>query len=175
MFKTIQTRWLRETVNWVCIITVAVLLNLVLREHVFAITKIEGSSMLPTLEDHQRVYLNRLAYTVGDPERGDIVVFPAPHDSKDYIKRVIGLPGDSVEIKEGRLYVNGEHQPETYIDTVPEDFPSVTVAPGHLFVMGDNRHPMGSLDSRDTRVGQVAIDQLKGRVDLVLFPMPRIL
>ena len=175
MFKTIKTRWLRETVSWVGIIAVAILLNLVLREHVFAVTKIEGSSMQPTLQDHQRVYLNRLAYTLGEPERGDIVVFPAPHDSKDYIKRVIGLPGDSVEIKGGQLYVNGEHQPETYIDTVPEDFPAVTVASEHLFVMGDNRHPMGSMDSRDTRVGQVAIDQLKGRVDLVLFPAPRLL
>lgn len=175
MFKTIKTRWLRETVSWVTIITLAVLLNLVLREHVFAITKIEGSSMFPTLENHQRVYLNRLAYTVGEPEHGDIVVFPAPHDARDYIKRVIGLPGDRVAIQDGHLYVNGEQQPETYIDTVPEDFPAVTVAPGHIFVMGDNRHPMGSLDSRDTRVGQVAIDQLKGRVDYVLYPTPRVL
>ena len=97
MFRKIQNKWVREAFSWVFVLTVAFVINLLVRDHVFAVTKIEGSSMLPTLENEQRVYLNRLAYTFGSPQRGDIVVFPAPHDDKDYIKRIIGLPGDVVE------------------------------------------------------------------------------
>jgi signal peptidase I len=175
MFKSIQNKWVRETLSWVGILAVAFLINLVLRDHVFAITKIEGTSMMPTLQDHQRVYLNRLAYVSTGPQHGDIVVFPAPHDTKDYIKRVIGLPGDVVEMKNGKLTVNGQSQDETYIDAVTQDFGPVTVEPAHVFVMGDNRHPFGSMDSRDSRVGPITISEIKGRVDFVIFPSPHLL
>ncbi len=172
MYKNIQNKWLRELLSWATVLAAAFLINILIREHVFAITKIDGLSMMPTLEDHQRVYLNRLAYNFEDPKHGDIVVFPAPHDTRDYVKRIIGLPGDVVEIKSGTLYLNGEEQKEAYVDAVTTDFPETIVPDGHLFVMGDNRHPGASLDSRDPRVGFVAVDMLKGRVDFVLYPSP---
>jgi signal peptidase I len=155
------------------VILIAFLLNLVIRDHVFALTRIEGTSMMPTLHDNARVYLNRLAYTFEHPQHGDVVVFPAPHDTRDYIKRIIGLPGDVVEMRNGHLYVNNQPQDETYIDTVTEDFSPVVVTPGSVFVMGDNRHPLASMDSRDQRVGLIDIHTLKGRVDYILYPAPQ--
>ncbi|MBL0387680.1 signal peptidase I [Tumebacillus sp. ITR2] len=169
MFTRIRQKWARDLLNGACIVLVAFLLNLVIRDHVFALTKIQGTSMMPTLHDDSRVYLNRLAYEFSGPKHGDVVIFPAPHDSHDYVKRVIGLPGDVIEMREGRLYVNGDPQTEPYIDTVTEDFAPVTVAPRHVFVMGDNRHPLASLDSRDKRVGMIDISTLRGRVDYVLY------
>lgn len=172
MFKKIKNKWLREGLSWAAVLVTAFVINILIREHVFAITKIEGQSMQPTLENHERVYLNRLAYDLEDPQRGDIVVFPAPHDTRDYIKRIIGLPGDVVEIRQGVLYLNGKEQKEEYIDAVTNDFPPTTVPVDHVFVMGDNRHPGASLDSRDPRVGFLPSDILKGRVDFVLYPSP---
>lgn len=170
MFAKIKQKWLRELANWSLVILAALMLNLVVRDHVFALTKIQGTSMMPTLHNDSRVYLNRLAYTFDSPQRGDVVVFPAPHDTRDYVKRIIGLPGDLVEMRDGHLYVNEEPQDETYIDTVTDDFAPVTVSAGHVFVMGDNRHPLASLDSRDARVGMIDISTLKGRVDYILYP-----
>lgn len=175
MFKKIQNKWLRESLSWASVLVIAFLLNLVIREHVFAVTLIEGGSMMPTLENHQRVYLNRFTYKFNTPQHGDVVVFPAPHDTRDYIKRVIGLPGDVVQIRDGKLYVNNQVQDETYIDAITQDFGPATVEEGHVFVMGDNRHPGGSLDSRDSHVGQIPINILKGRVDAVLYPAPHLM
>jgi len=175
MFGKIKIKWIRETLSWSGVILAAFLINLLIRDHVFAITLIEGQSMMPTLQDHQRVYLNRFVYKFNDPAHGDIVVFPAPGDTRDYIKRVIGLPGDVVEVRGGVLYLNNEEQPETYIDATTQDFGPMTVADDHVFVMGDNRHPGGSLDSRDSRVGPIPIEILKGRVDLVIYPSPHLL
>ncbi|ARU63110.1 signal peptidase I [Tumebacillus avium] len=172
MFSKIKNKWLREGLSWTAVLVIAFVINILIREHVFAITKIEGQSMQPTLENHERVYLNRLAYDLEDPQRGDIVVFPAPHDTRDYIKRIIGLPGDVVEIRQGVLYLNSEEQKEEYIDAVTNDFPPTTVPDDHVFVMGDNRHPGASLDSRDPRVGFLPAEILKGRVDFVLYPSP---
>ncbi|KEO84409.1 signal peptidase I [Tumebacillus flagellatus] len=169
MFTRIRQHWLRPIMQGAFVVLVAFLLNLVIRDHVFALTKIVGTSMMPTLHDNSRVYLNRLAYEFSGPQHGDVVIFPAPHDDHDYVKRVIGLPGDVVEIRDGRLYVNGSVQTESYVDAAAADFGPVTVSPNHVFVMGDNRHPLGSLDSRDKRVGMIEISTIKGRVDYILY------
>jgi signal peptidase I len=165
----------RDTLNWCGVIAIAVLINLLLRDHVFAITKIDGYSMMPTLKNDQRVYLNRLAYLHSTPQHGDIVVFPAPHDDRDLIKRVIGLPGDEIQIVGGKVYVNKRPIKEPYIDAVTPDFHETTVAPGYLFVMGDNRHPLASMDSRDPHIGMIPIASIKGRVDMVLYPSPHLI
>lgn len=175
MFNRIENKWLRESLSWLSVIAFAVVLNLFLRENVFAVTKIEGTSMMPTLEDHQRVYLNRLAYQFGEPQHGDITVFPAPNTDKKFIKRIIGLPGDQVEITKGIVYVNGQPLDEDYIDALPTDFPPTTIEEGHVFVMGDNRHLGGSLDSRDPRVGLIPLSELEGRVEFVIYPEPHLL
>jgi signal peptidase I len=118
--------------------------------------KVEGTSMLPRLHDGERIFVNKLVYYdeyrwAPRVERGDIVVFWFPDDpSKSYIKRVVGLPGDTVEIREGRVRINGSDLQETYLDprfnASPKSQPPVYVRPNYYFVMGDNRD--NSSDSR---------------------------
>jgi len=118
--------------------------------------KVEGTSMLPRLHDGERIFVNKLIYYdeyrwAPRVERGDIVVFWFPDDpSKSYIKRVVGLPGDTVEIREGRVRINGSELEEVYLDpkfnSSPKSQPAVYVRPNYYFVMGDNRD--NSSDSR---------------------------
>lgn len=118
--------------------------------------KVEGTSMLPRLHDGERIFVNKLIYYdeyrwAPRVERGDIVVFWFPDDpSKSYIKRVVGLPGDTVEIREGRVRINGSELEESYLDprfnASPRSQPPVYVRPNYYFVMGDNRD--NSSDSR---------------------------
>jgi len=114
--------------------------------------KVEGTSMLPRLHDGERIFVNKLIYYgLPDLERGDIVVFWFPDDpSKSYIKRVIGLPGETVQMRAGRIFVNGKELQEPYLDpslnVTDDDRPPTYVKPHYYFVMGDNRD--NSSDSR---------------------------
>src|SRR5919109_1918879 len=118
--------------------------------------KVEGTSMLPRLHDGERIFVNKLIYYddfrwAPKIERGDIVVFWFPDDpSKSYIKRVIGLPGETVQMRAGRVYVNGKELQEPYLDptlnVADDDRPPTYVKPHYYFVMGDNRD--NSSDSR---------------------------
>ncbi len=114
--------------------------------------KVEGTSMLPRLHDGERIFVNKLIYYgLPDISRGDIIVFWFPDDpSKSYIKRVIGLPGETVQMRAGRIFVNGKELKEPYLDpslnASPEDKPPTYVRPHYFFVMGDNRD--NSSDSR---------------------------
>ncbi len=114
--------------------------------------KVEGTSMMPALRDQERIFINKFTYRFGieDIRRGDMVVFLYPGDvSKSYIKRVIGVPGDEVEVREGAVVLNGRRIDEPYI---PEEFrdrisaPRTRVKPGEYYVMGDHRS--ASNDSR---------------------------
>ena len=127
---------------------------------------VDGKSMEPSLHHNDRVIVNRLAYHLGDVDRGDVVVFKR-EDGQDYIKRVIGLPGDTVEFFGGHVYINGLVIAEPYImaPTIG-DRPAITIPPGTVFVMGDNRN-----DSSDSRVwGVLSIDDLAGKALLVYWP-----
>ncbi len=114
--------------------------------------KVEGTSMLPRLHDGERIFVNKLIYYgLPELERGDIVVFWYPDDpSKSYIKRVIGLPGETVQLRGGRILVNGKELQEPYLDpalnAAPDERAPVYVKPHYYFVMGDNRD--NSSDSR---------------------------
>ncbi|HYE13348.1 MAG TPA: signal peptidase I [Pyrinomonadaceae bacterium] len=114
--------------------------------------KVEGTSMLPRLHDGERIFVNKLIYYgLPELERGDIVVFWFPDDpTKSYIKRIIGLPGETVQMRAGRVFVNGRELAEPYLDpahnAAPDDRPPVYVRPHYYFVMGDNRD--NSSDSR---------------------------
>ena len=114
--------------------------------------KVEGTSMLPRLHDGERIFVNKLIYYgLPEIERGDIVVFWFPNDTtKSYIKRVIGLPGETVQMRAGRIFVNGKELPEPYLEhslnVAGGDEPPVYVKPHYYFVMGDNRD--NSSDSR---------------------------
>jgi signal peptidase I len=114
--------------------------------------KVEGTSMLPRLHDGERIFVNKLIYYgLPEIERGDIVVFWFPNDpTKSYIKRVIGLPGETVQMRAGRIFVNGKELPEPYLEhalnVAGGDEPPTYVKPHYYFVMGDNRD--NSSDSR---------------------------
>ncbi len=109
--------------------------------------RIEGSSMLPTLHEGEYLIINKLAYFLDEPQRGDIIVLQFPNDrSRDFIKRVIGLPGDTIEIHDGQVFVNGQPIEEPYIKDPPSNNQTWLVPAGSYFVMGDNRQ--SSSDSR---------------------------
>jgi len=113
--------------------------------------KVEGTSMMPSLEDQERIFVNKFVYRLESIERGDIVVFRYPRDpSKSYIKRVIGTAGDRIRIDGGQVYVNDEPLNEGYVPTIYEDlrsYPETVVPPSSYFVLGDHRSM--SNDSRD--------------------------
>ena len=127
--------------------------------------------MLPMLEDQDRLFINKMAYRIGEIHRGDVVVFLYPHDhTKSYIKRVIALPGDDLRIDRGQVYVNGVALKENYVPVRFEDDrsqPESTVPPNEYFVMGDHRSI--SSDSRD--FGPVQRDLIYGKAAFVYWPM----
>jgi signal peptidase I len=113
------------------------------------------------------VLIDKISYLLHSPERGDVIVFVPPNNERDYIKRVIGLPGDTVEIREGRVYVNGVALDEPYLkNLINSDMPARTVEEGHYFVMGDNRN--NSSDSRS--FGAITPQSIVGRAWLVYWP-----
>ena len=133
--------------------------------------RVEGTSMLPRLEDQDRLFINKFAYRFEDIHRGDVVVFYYPHDhSKSYIKRVIAVPGDRLSINQGVVSVNGETISEPYVPEKYQDersLPERTIEAGEYFVMGDHRSI--SSDSRD--FGPVPQDLIYGRAALVYWPL----
>lgn len=129
--------------------------------------RVDGFSMLPTLQDGEFVLVNRLAYRFGTPQRGDIIVFHYPPDPKqDLIKRVIGLPGDTVSVQNGVVRVNNELLNEPYIAQPPRYTGNWVVPAGHLFVLGDNRN-----DSSDSHSwGMLPFENIVGKAVLIYWP-----
>ena len=162
-----------EIKDWVISIAIAVVLALFIRHFVVELYLVDGPSMRPTLQNQERLVVNKFIYNLHDPERDDILVFQYPKDpSRDFIKRVIAIPGDTIEIKDGHVYVNGELKNEPYIlSTTRGDYPLATVPEGHIFVMGDNR--IISLDSRDKSIGLVSVDDVIGKAQFIFFPLDR--
>lgn len=131
--------------------------------------RVDGSSMEPTLHNGEFVIVNKLAYKMGTPTLGDIIVFHFPRDpDQEYIKRVIGIPGDQVVIQDGKVYVNGQEIIESYISASPA-YPGNTwqVPEGQLFVLGDNRN--NSSDSHNW--GTVPMDYVVGKALFVYWPL----
>lgn len=137
----------------------------------FHLSVVRGSSMSPSIHDGDRILIDPLSYLFGGVERGDIVVLQYPLDpSVDYIKRVVGLPGDEIVIEGSEVRVNGELLAEPYVDN-PDPFSSITarVKPAHYFVLGDNR--ARSCDSRE--FGQVPAGYVRGKVEVRVWPLTR--
>jgi signal peptidase I len=131
--------------------------------------RVEGSSMEPSLHDGEMVVVNRLAYRWAAPTRGDIVVFYFPLDpSRRFIKRVIGLPGDSVEARDGLIYVNGVALDEPYLAAAPRYTGFWQVGQDTLFVLGDNRN--NSDDSQNW--GPLPMGEVIGKAVVVYWPLP---
>ncbi len=130
-----------------------------------------GSCMEPNLRTGERVLASRIPYLVGNINRGDVIIFRYPHDpSKNYVKRVIGLPGDSVQIRGGELFINGEPLPEPYRQlTAHGDYGPERVKPGNLFVLGDNRD-----QSNDSRYwGELPLANVEAKALLRYWPLNR--
>src|SRR5512136_311146 len=132
-------------------------------------TIVYGQSMEPNLHDNERVILDKVSYRIGEPAREDIVVFPVEGEPLPLIKRVIGLPGETVEIRDGRVLIDGVVLREPYASGPTfGSMGSVRVPPDTVFVMGDNRAPGGSLDSR--RLGPIPFVKIRGRARLAYWP-----
>lgn len=159
----------KEFWEWTRSILIAIVLALVIRLFLLEVFVVEGSSMYPTLQETERLMVNKVVYHFDEPKVGDIVVFEY-EPGRDFIKRVVGVPGDRVAIRDGQLFVNNSALYEPYLanDTEMYDFGPVEVPPGNLFVLGDFRHH--SMDSRDPRVGFVSEEFLKGRAFFVFWP-----
>lgn len=135
------------------------------------VARVEGSSMEPTLHDQDRLVVNKLAYRLHKPQLGDIVMLRYPKDPElTFVKRVIGVPGDVIEILDGRVYRNGDRIPDDYVSEnmrSHEDEPSQIIREGHYFVMGDHRS--NSLDSRVW--GLLPEKYILGKVELRWWPL----
>ena len=169
----------RNMVEWALVIVGAILVAFLVKTFLIQAFQIPSASMHPTLLEGDRVLVNKLSYDLHDVNRGDVIVFArpkgmnaAPGDPDDLIKRVIGLPGDTVQTKDGDVYVNGRRLEEPYLakGTVSEGLDDpVTVPDGHVWVMGDNRG-----DSQDSRVfGPIDEDTIVGRAFMVMWPPSR--
>lgn len=160
----------KEAWEWVKSLLIALVLALLIRQFVFAIFMVDGESMMPTLENGERLIVNKMVYNLHSPEYGDILVFQYPGDTtKDYIKRVIGLPGDKIEIHDFKVFRNGQEVPEDYIAEPTGTVNKVFEVPADsVFVLGDNRNY--SKDSRDESVGYVPYELIVGRADVVWWP-----
>ena len=141
---------------------------------IFHVSEVRGSSMMPGIHDRDRILVDNLTYMLASVERGDVVVMRYPLDpSLDYLKRVVGLPGDEVVIARGRVSINGDRWPEPYV--APESVDPYTslrtvVQDGHCFVLGDNR--LHSSDSRE--FGQVPFEYVRGKVRARIWPLSRL-
>jgi signal peptidase I len=156
-------KWLRE-------IVISVGISLFIIVFLYQPVKVEGTSMMPGLADQERIFINKYAYRLGTIERGDVVVFRYPGDtSKNYIKRIVGIPGDRIEIFRGAVVVNGSQLLEPYVPARFRDARSmgeVVVPAGSYFVLGDHRNL--SSDSRD--FGMVEREAIFGKAVFAYWP-----
>ena len=155
---------------------VIVLLTWVIVTFVGQRTKVDGHSMEPTLSDGDNLIVDKLSYRFRDPERYDIIVFPYQHaENTYYIKRIIGLPGETVQVIDGYMYINGKKLDEHYGAEVMEDpgiaAEPITLGEDEYFVLGDNRNH--SSDSRDPSVGVLHRDDIMGRAWIRIWPFDK--
>lgn len=165
--------WLSELWDWVKSITIAFVIVLFVHQFIMNISTVEGHSMQPTLQDDERLLVDKAVYLLTAPRRGEIVILKDPRSGQAkniyLVKRVIGIPGDTIEIRDHKLYRNGELVEEPYIEETMylESYGPEIVPTDHYFVMGDNRN--NSTDSRN--FGSVHERLIIGRADWVLWPM----
>lgn len=160
----------QEVMSWVLPFVCALVLALLLRTYVFELISVDGPSMQDTLVTGEVVYINKTASWLGTLRRGDVVLCHFPGKTKNYIKRLVALPGDIVQIVEGQLYINGEQVSEPYLTPErvrQENFGPMQVDPGYAMVMGDNRS--NSSDSRS--LGQIELKSVLGRGTNVIWPL----
>jgi signal peptidase I len=163
-----------DTRYWLRDLILSTLLAFIVIVFLYQPVQVEGTSMMPRLVNHERIFINKFVYRFEPIQRGDIVVFLYPLDeSKSYIKRVIGLPGEWVNIRDGRVYVNGKPLAESYISPEYLDhqsYPPVYVESNHYYVLGDHRE-----SSNDSRVwGTVDRNDIYGKAVFVYWPFSQL-
>jgi signal peptidase I len=165
-----MTRQKSSSREWMLAIIISVAIAVGVRTFFFAPYEVHGMSMFPTLEGDELLIVNKWIYKVKEPEYGDIIVFHTK-EQRDFIKRVIGLPGDRIEIRDGKVYRNGKMLDEKYINGPmnAETMHPVIVPKGALYVLGDNRN--NSIDSR--RIGPVNMKDIVGRAEVIILPLDR--
>ncbi|PLR78894.1 signal peptidase I [Bacillus sp. V3-13] len=171
----------REGLEWIKAFAIGIVIFAFIRTFFFSNYIVEGESMMPTLGDGNKLVVNKIGYQIGDLERFDVIVFHA-NEQEDYVKRIIGLPGDEIEYRDDQLLINGKKIEEPYLDRYRMEIPGEkltgdftlreitgeeTVPEGKLFVLGDNRR--GSWDSR--QFGFIDADQVVGEVNLRYWPL----
>ena len=164
----------KEILSWVLYIAFVLVLTWVIITFVGQRTRVDGRSMMNTLHDGDNLIVEKLSYRFSDPKRFDIIVFPPTGKKEYYIKRIIGLPGETVQIDEnGNIYINGELLEENYgaetIQNPGRAAKPITLGDDEYFVMGDNRN--NSKDSRSEEVGNVKRSQIIGRAWLRIWPL----
>jgi len=175
--KNIENPLLKGAVEWLISLGFAVLLFFFVRAFVFRIAHVDGNSMMPTLAHGDMVVLNRFVYIFSSPRAGDIVAFPYPGNPSDvFIKRVVAVGGDTVDMRYGYFYVNDERLSDEFSQAPTRVAGNVTfpveVEDGYFFVLGDNRD--GSQDSRMSSVGNVRARDMVGRARIRVWPFSRI-
>jgi signal peptidase I len=177
-------RRLRSGLEWAAVVIGALVVALIVKTFLFQAFYIPSASMEPTLSKGDRVLVNKISYDLHDVHRGDVIVFEldkqdvGPDGIKDLIKRVIGLPGDTIETRDGVVYVNDRAVDEPYLadgmvtgDPENSQNPPIerqTVPEGHVYVLGDNRS--NSADSRYPERGPIPVDRIVGRAFVLVWP-----
>lgn len=165
-----------NTVEWIKSISIAVVIAIVIKTFVFNTALVVGESMSPTLHEKDRLIANKISPKITGYKRGDIVILDAPDvKNKSYIKRIIGMPGDKIEILDGHVLLNGERLEEDYTEekyTDKHGNSSWIVKDNEVFVLGDNRKEYASKDSRI--FGCVPINSLKGKINIRYYPFKKV-
>ena len=163
----------KERRSFIITLLIAFVIALSLRMFVFEFVGIDGPSMEPTLVANETVVINKILYKYSTPSRGDVVVCLFPGEKDHYVKRVIGLPGETLQIKDGVIYINGEKLSDEYYynDEVPiGNYGPVVIAKDSVFLMGDNRN-----HSQDSRMlGSLKISDITGKVEFIVWPFDKI-
>ncbi|MDR1569364.1 MAG: signal peptidase I [Oscillospiraceae bacterium] len=159
----------REILEWVISILVAVAIALIIRTFIFEPIRVDGESMLKTLSNNEYMIVTKPEYMFGEPSRFDVVICHYPNRKENFVKRIVGLPGDTVEMRDGYLYVNGDLYEEDYLaaELRPTYEGKWTLSDGEYFVLGDNRK-----NSNDSHlIGPITKDMIVGHVRLVVWPL----
>lgn len=176
----------KSIISWIPSILLAVGLVVIIRTFLFTPMMVDGASMEPTLHDHERIFVSKTITWIGEVHRKEIVIIDGEDSETRYVKRVIGLPGDLIEMKDDELYINNKPVEEPYLEEykkaakengvlLTEDFGPITVPKDHYFVMGDNRPD--SIDSRERfgfSLGFIHKSQIIGKSKFVFYPFNNI-
>lgn len=165
---------LKEILSWIVTIAAAVAIALVIRQFVFEPVRVDGKSMLTTLNHGEIMFTTKPEYLLGDPQRGDVIICHYPDRSENFVKRIIGLPGETVRVEGTQVYINGELLEEPYLDpaqnTRGHSCSEIMLADNEYFVCGDNRD-----NSNDSRyVGPITRGMIRGHVRAVIFPFNKV-